>query len=499
MDVRAGLQTRIGSLMLGSKGLMLDAAHSVPMADLLSHATVLELERIGNDDEKAFLIGLVLTRLYEYRRLQAQSSESADELQHVAVFEEAHRLLKNVPTQVETEAANVRGQAVETFANMLSEIRAYGQGVLVAEQIPTKLAPDAIKNTNLKLMHRVVAADDREVMGGTMNLDEPQLRAVVSLPAGQAVAYAERADGPYLLQVVDYKRRLEDQRVGDAQIAQAAQGLAQSALYDPAPGYGQYVARVGGRFDPALRDWALEIMRHPDFPTTWARYFLSALLAPSHAVHGYPALLQLQRGVTGGLKLEMERQLMLALLLHAAANHFEWRGRAYTWFYNVAEHLRAQFVAAVAGIAQRFENDREVLAQLVEAAGPPLQTFTEAYRQQVARDAGPFAGCIFCGRRCLYRHEVALLAADRTLERDFVAAIRETQDDQTMWRQVASLCTEAASRLLAMDDVALVQEVALCCAAQIGARLDFSSANQCKLARNVRRILTSPGEQRRPS
>ena len=492
MDVRAALQTRIGSLMLGGKGLMLDTPHSVPMADLLARPTVLELERIGNDDEKAFLIGLILTRLYEYRRLQAQTSVIGDGLQHVAVFEEAHRLLKNVPTQVETEAANVKGQAVETFANMLSEVRAYGQGILIAEQIPTKLAPDAIKNTNLKLMHRIVAADDRDVMGGTMNLDEPQLRAVTSLAVGRAVAYAEGADGPYLLQVVNYKRRLDDQRVHDAQIARAMQEAVQTPLYDPAPGYSQYIARVDGRFEPTLRDRALDVLHHPDFPRTWTRYFLSALLEPVQAVRGYPALLQLQRGVTGGLKPNDERQTMLALLLHAAAGHFEARGRVYGWFYNVAEHLRAQFVAAVAQVIQSFENDQEMLARLTGAVEPPLRAFAEAYRQQVTREAGPFAGCAFCPRRCLYRHEVALVAADRVLERDFVATIRETQDDQTMWQQLARLCAGAAAQLVAMDDATVAREVALCYAAQMGARLDFSSANQRKLVKNVRRILTSP-------
>jgi DNA helicase HerA-like ATPase len=107
------------------------------------------------------------------------------------VFEEAHRLLKNVNTEVGTEDANTKGQAVETFTNMLAEIRAYGQGALIAEQIPTKLTPDAIKNTNLKIMHRIVAEDDRDVMGGAMNITEAQKRQVTALRSGQAVVYAE--------------------------------------------------------------------------------------------------------------------------------------------------------------------------------------------------------------------------------------------------------------------------------------------------------------------
>jgi DNA helicase HerA-like ATPase len=37
------------------------------------------------------------------------------------------------------------------ISDFLVEMRAYGQGVLIAEQSPEKLAPDAVRNTNLKI------------------------------------------------------------------------------------------------------------------------------------------------------------------------------------------------------------------------------------------------------------------------------------------------------------------------------------------------------------
>ena len=60
--------------------------------------------------------------------------------------------------------------AVELFASLLAEIRAYGEGVVVVEQIPAKIVPDVIKNTALKVMHRLPARDDRDAVGATMNL-----------------------------------------------------------------------------------------------------------------------------------------------------------------------------------------------------------------------------------------------------------------------------------------------------------------------------------------
>jgi Bacterial protein of unknown function (DUF853) len=115
-------------------------------------------------------------------------------LRHVIVLEEAHRLLR-----AGREGASA--YAVELFAGLLAEIRAYGEGIIIAEQIPAKLVPDAVKNTALKVLHRLPAADDRQLVGATMNLDPDQSRHVVSLPPGEAAVFAEGMDRPLRIRV----------------------------------------------------------------------------------------------------------------------------------------------------------------------------------------------------------------------------------------------------------------------------------------------------------
>ena len=110
------------------------------------------------------------------------------------VLEEAHRLLRAGRT-------GASAHAVELFAGLLAEIRAYGEGIVIAEQIPAKLAPDAIKNTALKVLHRLPAADDRELVGATMNLDAAQSRQVVSLPPGEAAVFTDGMDRPMRVRV----------------------------------------------------------------------------------------------------------------------------------------------------------------------------------------------------------------------------------------------------------------------------------------------------------
>src|SRR5262249_17937222 len=67
-DLRASLITRINGLRAGAKGRMLDVQRSLSMDELLNAATVFELQEMGDDDDKAFLMGLLLIRLYEYWR-----------------------------------------------------------------------------------------------------------------------------------------------------------------------------------------------------------------------------------------------------------------------------------------------------------------------------------------------------------------------------------------------------------------------------------------------
>jgi hypothetical protein len=87
---------------------------------------------------------------------------------------------------------------------MLAEIRAFRQGLVIVEQIPTKLVPAAVKNTNLKIMLRLTSRDDRDYLGEAMSFNESQKQFVNFLRAEkgnqvQYVAFDENVDQPILL------------------------------------------------------------------------------------------------------------------------------------------------------------------------------------------------------------------------------------------------------------------------------------------------------------
>ena len=204
MDIEAALMTRIRSMTLGGKGPLFNTVASIPLEDVLRRPTVVELRSIANSEEKAFVAALLLMNLVEYRETQGNSRQ----LRHLTLVEEAHRLLPNVSTaKGDPEGADPRKRMVEQFADMLAEVRAYGEGLAIVEQIPTKILPDAVKNTATKVAHRVPSADDREVLAGAMNLTKPQAAVFAALNPGEAILSLEGHPLPVRLQVPDVIRK----------------------------------------------------------------------------------------------------------------------------------------------------------------------------------------------------------------------------------------------------------------------------------------------------
>jgi len=216
-DVLGFIKVRLSSLRLGTTGRFLEGGHQLDFGRLLRTNAVLEIEDVGDDGDKAFLMGTVLIRLAEHLRMASRASSpgpgpggtirpgagaAAAGLRHLTVIEEAHRLLRR-PEPPGGGGAGATAHAVEMFAGLLAEIRAYGEGLIIAEQIPEHLIQDVIKNTAVKITHRLPAADDRDAVGATMNMTQAQSRFLVTLKPGEAAVFADGMDYPLLARMPD--------------------------------------------------------------------------------------------------------------------------------------------------------------------------------------------------------------------------------------------------------------------------------------------------------
>jgi len=212
-DVLGFIKVRLSGLRLGTTGRFLVGGHQLDFGQLLRTNAVLEIEDVGDDSDKAFLMGTVLIRLVEHLRM-ADRADRADRsglagqanwggLRHLTVIEEAHRLLRRQEGSGGAGSGGAAGHAVEMFAGLLAEIRAYGEGLIIAEQIPDRLIQDVIKNTAVKITHRLPAADDRDAVGATMNMTRAQNRFLVTLKPGEAAVFTDGMDYPLLARMPD--------------------------------------------------------------------------------------------------------------------------------------------------------------------------------------------------------------------------------------------------------------------------------------------------------
>ncbi|MDA8103623.1 MAG: FtsK/SpoIIIE domain-containing protein [Nitrospiraceae bacterium] len=176
----AAVKVRLGSLLKGARGLLLDTVESVDIAGLLDKPVVIELDEIADSEDKAILAAFLLDRI----RAAARARGSGSKLRHVTVLEEAHRLLAKVGGQ---ESDGPRGAAIRAFCEAIAELRALGEGFIISSQSPAALADAAVANTGTKILHRLESAADRDIVLADVDADDDERKAAARLAQGEAV------------------------------------------------------------------------------------------------------------------------------------------------------------------------------------------------------------------------------------------------------------------------------------------------------------------------
>jgi DNA helicase HerA-like ATPase len=198
-DIRAALETRFSYLTRGKRGNILNVNNSTDYDVLFGRPTVVNVSKIANAKDKALIMSVLTLALYEYRISaytydhEYRNKAQQNKLLHLTVIEEAHNLLLK-PTVDMSNSGNAQQVVADLFSNMLSEIRSYGQGMMIVDQIPTRLVADAIKNTNYKIVHRLTAPDDCATMAAGLALREDQQKVIPALSVGDAIICGDLDD-----------------------------------------------------------------------------------------------------------------------------------------------------------------------------------------------------------------------------------------------------------------------------------------------------------------
>ena len=201
-NLKSALQVRIGSLMTREMGDIFDVPEStVPPREWIRRSAIVELESLGTDPAN-YMTLLIATLIRETLKVENYDRKALDgKPRHVMFLEEAHNLIGPVAQPSSGEDADPKSAATAYIVKMLAEVRALGEGIVIADQLPTAMAPEVIKNTSLKIGLRITAQDDRQLLGGTMSANPDQLEKMGIFTPGHALCSYEPLLKPFEVQI----------------------------------------------------------------------------------------------------------------------------------------------------------------------------------------------------------------------------------------------------------------------------------------------------------
>lgn len=198
-NFREILNTRFKYLMRGTRGKILNVTNSNDFEEMFNRPVIINLSKLAGTKDKSLIMSLILLALQEYRAsryendVEYRKEAKKNKLKHLLVIEEAHNVLTK-PSPLSAGSGNPQQAAADLFGTMLSEVRAYGQGLMIVDQVPTRLIDDALKNTNYKISHRMTSPDDVEVMAKAMSLRPEQADVIPSLEIGNTIICGDMDD-----------------------------------------------------------------------------------------------------------------------------------------------------------------------------------------------------------------------------------------------------------------------------------------------------------------
>ncbi len=185
-DYTGALVTRVASLTKGIASRVFVKNTAVPDRKLFDENTIIDISNIGSSETRSLIMGILIMRLENYRRSTADAANYP--LRHITVLEEAHHLLPRQTTNAGAAmGSDLQGKSVEVICNAIAELRSMGEGIVIVDQTPGRVADAAVSNTSTKILMRLPGSEDIKVAAASVGLDEKQAAYIPMLAQGNAV------------------------------------------------------------------------------------------------------------------------------------------------------------------------------------------------------------------------------------------------------------------------------------------------------------------------
>lgn len=228
-NLESALKVRIGSLLRREMGDVFDVPESSFTPEKwLEVPAVIELESMGTGP--ANFLTLMLCALIR-ETLKVNPRYDGD-VRHVIFIEEAHNLIGPESEEQTGAEADPKQAATAFVVKMLAEVRALKEGIVIADQLPTVMAQEVLKNTGLKIGLRITSADDRSLLGSTMAASALQLEQMSTFAVGEALIFYEKLMRPFEMRIKEWCGEIENESEKELAVASKNDADLRYALTD---------------------------------------------------------------------------------------------------------------------------------------------------------------------------------------------------------------------------------------------------------------------------
>jgi hypothetical protein len=187
-------EIRIGNLLRREKKILFGSEYSTIRPEKWLHiSSIIEMENLDSNTSN-FLTLLLSTYIRE--TLKVELIQKQERPRHIILFEEAHNLI-TPNLEVDEESANIKVASTKYIIKMLAEVRALKEGIIIADQLPSAMAPEIVKNTSTKIIHKITANDELEKVSQTTNANSIQLESVSVFNKGEVLLDIESLIKPF--------------------------------------------------------------------------------------------------------------------------------------------------------------------------------------------------------------------------------------------------------------------------------------------------------------
>jgi len=155
---------------------ILNVRKGFSIEQLLKHRVVLELDNLPTEHQD-FFMEILLAWIYHYRKAQ---NHRGNQLRHVLLFEEAKRAFS-----VYKEKQTASG--IPPIDELFDKLREFEEGVITADQEPSKLTDSLKTNTETKVCMKLGSAHEIKNIAEALGLSQLQTQWMQTLDTGEAV------------------------------------------------------------------------------------------------------------------------------------------------------------------------------------------------------------------------------------------------------------------------------------------------------------------------